>query len=438
MPMNISVFGLGYVGAVSAACLARDGHHVIGVDPNATKVDLINSGRSPIIENGLEDLIASAVKAGRLRAVTEASVAIANSDLTIVCVGTPSETNGSLNLRFVKAVCEEIGACLRSKERYHTVIMRSTILPGTMRNLVIPTLESASGLTAGQGFGICNNPEFLRESTAIHDYDHPPKTVIGMIDERSGATARSLYEHLPAPMIQTAIEVAEMVKYVDNVWHALKVAFANEVGSICKRLSIDSHLVMDIFCQDRKLNISPYYLKPGFAFGGSCLPKDVSALTYKAGRLDLQLPLLESIMESNKLHIERTLEMVLAHGRKRIGILGLSFKAGTDDLRHSPMVEVAERLIGKGYDVRLYDRNVSLSHLIGANRDYILVHIPHIARLLVGTLEELAEFAEIILVGNADHEFTRIAPMLSDRQHIIDLVRLDLADGKSSYEGLVW
>jgi GDP-mannose 6-dehydrogenase len=436
--MKISVFGLGYVGAVSAACLARDGHHVVGVDPNETKLALINSGRSPIVEKGLDELIADAVAAGRLRAVADAATAIRDSDLTLVCVGTPSEANGSLNLRFVKAVCEEIGTCLRSKAAYHTVVMRSTILPGTMRGMVIPTLEQASGRTAGRDFGVCNNPEFLREGTAIHDYDNPPKTVIGMVDERSGSLLRELYAALPAPLITTAVETAEMVKYVDNVWHALKVAFANEMGSICKRLAIDSHQVMDIFCQDRKLNISPYYLKPGFAFGGSCLPKDVSALAYEAGRLDLQLPVIESIMDSNRLHIERALDLVMRHGRKRIGILGLSFKAGTDDLRHSPMVEVTERLIGKGYDVRLYDRNVSLSRLIGANREYILLHVPHIAKLMVDSLEDIASFAEVVLVGNAGEEFAPLLGMLSGDQHVIDLVRLKSSSGRASYEGIAW
>lgn len=436
--MKISVFGLGYVGAVSAACLARDGHQVVGVDPNETKLALINSGRSPIVEKGLDELIAAAVSAGRLRAVPDAATAIRDSDLTLVCVGTPSEANGSLNLRFVKAVCEEIGTCLRAKAAYHTVVMRSTILPGTMRGMVIPTLEQASGRAAGRDFGVCNNPEFLREGTAIHDYDNPPKTVIGMVDERSGTLLRELYTALPAPLITTAVETAEMVKYVDNVWHALKVAFANEIGSICKRLAIDSHQVMDIFCQDRKLNISPYYLKPGFAFGGSCLPKDVSALAYEAGRLDLQLPVIESIMDSNRLHIERALDLVMRHGRKRVGILGLSFKAGTDDLRHSPMVEVTERLIGKGYDVRLYDRNVSLSRLIGANREYILLHVPHIARLMVDSLEEIAGFAEVVLVGNAGEEFTALLGMLSGEQHVIDLVRLKTKTSAASYEGIAW
>lgn len=437
--MRISVFGLGYVGAVSAACLARDGHSVVGVDPNETKVGLINSGRSPIIEKGLEELIAAAVARGGLKAVTDARTAIAESELSLVCVGTPSEGNGSLNLRYVRAVCEELGRALRDKGAYHTVVMRSTILPGTMRGTVIPTLEQASGLRAGHDFGVCNNPEFLREGTAIHDYDNPPKTVIGMVDERSGALLTELYAKLPAPLIRTAVETAEMVKYVDNVWHALKVAFANEIGSICKRLDIDSHAVMDIFCQDRKLNISPHYLKPGFAFGGSCLPKDVSALAYEAGRLDLELPVLESIMESNRLHVERALDMIMANGRKKVGILGLSFKAGTDDLRHSPMVDVTERLIGKGYDVRLYDRNVSLSRLIGANREYILSHIPHIARLMVDSLDDIAAFAEVVVVGNTGDEFAGFLPRLRPEQRVIDLVRLKGAGGvPAAYEGIAW
>jgi GDP-mannose 6-dehydrogenase len=437
--MRISVFGLGYVGAVSAACLARDGHDVVGVDPNPTKIELINAGRSPIIEKGLEELIADAVRRGALRAVTDAATALAASDLSLVCVGTPSEANGSLDLRYVRAVCEEIGRCLATKPGYHTVVMRSTILPGTMQGTVIPALEQASGKKAGRDFGVCNNPEFLREGTAIHDYDHPPKTVIGMVDERSGALLTELYAKLPAPLIKTAVETAEMVKYVDNVWHALKVTFANEIGAICKRVDIDSHAVMDIFCQDRKLNISPHYLKPGFAFGGSCLPKDVSALSHEAGRLDLHLPVLESIMESNRLHIERAVDMIMAHGRKRVGILGLSFKAGTDDLRHSPMVDVTERLIGKGYDVRIYDRNVSLSRLIGANREYILSHIPHIARLLVDSLDEVVGFAEVVVIGNSAEEFGQCLAQLGRDQQVIDLVRMKAPAGiAAAYDGIAW
>ena len=437
--MRISVFGLGYVGAVSAACLARDGHQVVGVDPNPTKIDLINGGYSPIIEKGLAELIAVAVGNGSLRAVSEAASAIQDTDLSLVCVGTPSEANGSLNLRYVRAVCEEIGRCLAGKSGYHTVVMRSTILPGTMRGTVIPALEQTSGKVAGRDFGVCNNPEFLREGTAIHDYDNPPKTVIGMVDERSGALLTELYEKLPAPLIKTAVETAEMVKYVDNVWHALKVSFANEIGSICKRVDIDSHAVMDIFCQDRKLNISSYYLKPGFAFGGSCLPKDVAALSYEAGRLDLRLPVIESIMDSNRLQVERALDMIMSHGRKRIGILGLSFKAGTDDLRHSPMVDVTERLIGKGYDVRIYDRNVSLSRLLGANREYILSHVPHIARLLVESLDEVTAFAEVVVIGNSGEEFAGVLPTLQSHQQVIDLVRMKpQGDMAAGYHGIAW
>lgn len=437
--MRIAVFGLGYVGAVSAACLAKDGHTVIGVDPNETKIGLINAGQSPIIEKDVGDIIRDAVADGRLRAVTDAAQAISESDLSLVCVGTPSASNGSLDLRFVELVCEEIGAVLRTKNEYHTVVIRSTILPGTMRTTVIPVLENASGMKAGDDFGLCNNPEFLREGTAVYDYHNPPKTVIGTVDEKSAEALTDLYAGLPGPMITTAIETAEMVKYVDNVWHALKVTFANEIGAICKPLDVDSHAVMDIFCQDEKLNISSYYLKPGFAFGGSCLPKDVRALTYHSKQLDLRLPVLESIMDSNRIQIERAFDMIARQGKKRIGILGFSFKAGTDDLRESPLVEVAERLIGKGYDLRLYDKNVSLAKLIGANRDYIMNHIPHIAGLMVESAEQLVDHAEVLIVGNASSEFADVVAKRGADQTIIDLVRIgDETSDAKGYEGIAW
>ncbi|RMF98388.1 MAG: UDP-glucose/GDP-mannose dehydrogenase family protein [Gammaproteobacteria bacterium] len=437
--MRISIFGLGYVGAVSAACLARDGHEVIGVDPATHKVELINAGHSPIIEAGLEPLIAAAVDSGRLRATSAAADAVAATELSIVCVGTPSAANGSLDLRYVDAVCGDIGDALREQQDWHTVVIRSTILPGTMRRLVIPRLEEASGKRAGQDFGLCNNPEFLREGTAIHDYDHPPKTVIGAVDERSAAPLRELYEALPAPLFVTDIEIAELVKYVDNVWHALKVGFANEIGALCKPLGIDSHQVMEIFCQDTKLNISPYYLRPGFAFGGSCLPKDVRALNYESAQLDLKLPIIGAIMDSNRLQVERGLELIMAQGRKRIGVLGFSFKAGTDDLRESPIVELIERLIGKGYDLRLYDRNVNLARLVGANREYILGHIPHIERLMVDSLEELLEHAELVVIGNPDPEFRAALRRIEADQRVVDLVRIDpAARSDGGYEGLSW
>jgi len=437
--MRIAVFGLGYVGAVSAACLAKEGHTVIGVDPNNTKVELINSGQSPIIETDVGEIIQQAVNDGQLRAITDAASAISECDLSLICVGTPSAANGSLDLRYVELVCKEIGAALKEKTDYHTVVIRSTILPGTMRTIVIPALESSSGMTAGTDFGLCNNPEFLREGTAVYDYYNPPKTVIGGVDERSTAALEELYAGLPGPMITTKIETAEMVKYVDNVWHALKVTFANEIGAICKPLDVDSHTVMDIFCQDLKLNISPYYLKPGFAFGGSCLPKDVRALTYHSKRLDLKLPVLESIMDSNRIQIDRAFDLIAGQDKRKIGILGFSFKAGTDDLRESPIVEVAERLIGKGYDLRLYDKNVSLAKLVGANREYILNHIPHIAGLMVDSTEELMEHAEILIIGNAAPEFADIIASRRPGQHVIDLVRIsDDAVDNADYDGIAW
>jgi GDP-mannose 6-dehydrogenase len=437
--VKISVFGLGYVGVVAAGCLAADGHEVIGVDPNASKIDLVNKRIAPIVEKDIAELIASAVEQGRLSATTDVHAAVLNSELSLICVGTPSQLNGSLDLRYVRRVCEEIGASIRGKVGFHVVVARSTMLPGTMRDVVIPTLEESSGKRAGVDFGVCNNPEFLREGTAVWDYRHPPKTVIGATDERSAELLASLYAGLEAPLIRTAIETAEMVKYVDNIWHAVKVAFANEVGNVCKQLSIDSHRVMEIFCQDTKLNLSPYYLKPGFAFGGSCLPKDVRAMTYKARSLDLELPLLNALLPSNQLQVQHGYDMITSKGKRRVGVLGFSFKAGTDDLRESPMVEIIERLIGKGYDLRLYDRNVQLASLTGANRDYILNIIPHISRIMVGSLEELLNHAEVIVIGNGAPEFRDALTRLKPEQHVIDLVRVDPQRVSSdSYDGICW
>ncbi|HEX5126481.1 MAG TPA: UDP-glucose/GDP-mannose dehydrogenase family protein, partial [Rhodocyclaceae bacterium] len=352
--MKISIFGMGYVGVVAAGCLADDGHTVIGVDPNQTKVDLINSGVSPIVEKDIGDMVAKHVATGQLRASVDVREAVFASEISLMCVGTPSQLNGSLDLHYVRNVCEQIGAAIRDKAEFHVVVARSTMLPGTMRDVVIPILEESSGKTAGKDFGVCNNPEFLREGTAVYDYRNPPKTVIGETDARSGDLLAALYAGLDAPLVRTEVETAEMVKYADNVWHATKVAFANEIGNICKGVGIDSHKVMEIFCKDTKLSLSPYYMTPGFAFGGSCLPKDVRALTYKARSLDIEAPLLNALLPSNELQIERGLKMVTDKGSKKVGILGFSFKAGTDDLRESPLVEVIERLLGKGYELRLY------------------------------------------------------------------------------------
>ena len=437
--MRISIMGLGYVGAVSAGCLASDGHNVIGVDPHPTKVDLINQGVAPIVESDIGEIIRAQVALGNLSATSDSARAVHDTDLSLICVGTPSQLNGSLDLRFVRKVCEEIGAALKTKNAFHVVVARSTMLPGTMRDVVIPTLEQHSGKIAGRDFGVCNNPEFLREGTAVWDYRNPPKTVIGETDERSGDVLAELYAGLDAPMIRTDVETAEMVKYTDNVWHALKVTFANEIGNLCKAVAIDGHKVMEIFCQDTKLNLSPYYMKPGFAFGGSCLPKDVRALTYKARSLDLDLPVLNAILPSNERQVERGIRMIVDKGHSKVGILGFSFKAGTDDLRESPLVEVIEYLLGKGYELRLYDRNVSLAALTGANRDYILNHIPHIARLMVQSMDEVLDFAQTLVIGNGAAEFKNVLERIRSDQVVVDLVRIVKACSRSGdYDGICW
>ncbi|MCB1859360.1 MAG: UDP-glucose/GDP-mannose dehydrogenase family protein [Gammaproteobacteria bacterium] len=437
--MKISIFGLGYVGAVSAGCLSAEGHEVIGVDPNRLKVDLINSGQTPIIEKDIDRLIANGSAEGRLRATTDVREAVMETDMSLICVGTPSQINGSLDLSYVRRVCEEIGMALNAREGFHVVVARSTMLPGTMRSVVIPTLEQASGKKAGEGFGVCNNPEFLREGTAVYDFYNPPKTVIGETDGKSGDLLAEIYQDLDAPLIRTTVETAEMVKYTDNVWHALKVCFANEIGNICKAVDIDGHAVMDIFCQDTKLNLSPYYMKPGFAFGGSCLPKDVRALTYKARNLDLDLPVLNAIMPSNQRQVERGLSMIMSGGKKKVGILGFSFKAGTDDLRESPIVEVIERLLGKGYDIKIYDKNVNIASLVGANKDFIMNQIPHISQLMEGSIERVMEHADVLVIGNGSEEFRSVPAQARSGQRVVDLVKiLDQKSSPGVYEGICW
>ncbi|MBK1644860.1 GDP-mannose dehydrogenase [Thiocapsa imhoffii] len=437
--MRVSIFGLGYVGAVSAACLAQDGHQVIGVDLNPKKVKLIQDGVSPIVEASVGDMISKSVASGTLTATTDTTEAILNSDISLICVGTPSYGNGSLDLSHVHDVCEKIGIALQGVSKFHVVVARSTMLPGSMRGLVIPTLQEASGKRAGIDFGVCNNPEFLREGSAVYDFYNPPKTVIGETDDRSGDMLADLYKGLDAPMIRTDVETAEMVKYTDNVWHALKVGFANEIGAICKSCNVDGHRVMEIFCQDTKLNLSPYYLKPGFAFGGSCLPKDLRALTYMARQRDVLIPILDSVIPSNDRHLKRGLDLVLAAGNKKVSVLGYSFKAGTDDLRESPIVELIERLLGKGYDIRVYDRNVKIASLIGSNRDYILTHVPHIAALMVDSIETALEHAETVVIGNACEEFRDVAKRVSADKAVIDLVRIDESLVSSGhYEGICW
>jgi GDP-mannose 6-dehydrogenase len=435
---RICIFGMGYVGCVSGACLASLGHRVVGVEPNRTKVDLINSGQSPIVEDGLSQLIETGVREGSFRASDDWRSAIAESELALVCVGTPSRSNGSIDLGYVRRVCEQIGQALRGRRDFFTVVIRSTIVPGSVEGTLVPILERESGLKAGVDFGVCMNPEFLREGTSVRDFHDPPKTVIGELNAKSGEALAALYSGLPGPQIRTTIPVAEMVKYVDNAFHALKVAFANEVGSLCKELKVDSHQVMAIFCQDTKLNLSPYYLKPGFAFGGSCLPKDLRALTHEARSLDLDLPLLKSILDSNKVQILKVIRKLMEFKGRSLGFLGLSFKGGTDDLRESPIVEVIEAMLGKGFAVRIYDRHVSLARLMGANKEYIEKEIPHISRLMCGTAEELVSSSEVIVVSNRSPEFPEALTRCGPHQTVIDLVRIVEGLAKGNYYGICW
>lgn len=437
---TISVFGLGYVGSVSAACFARDGFHVIGVDVNPQKVDAINAGRATIVEEGIAELTAQVHAEGRLSATTSAHDAVTRSQVSMVCVGTPSLPNGALNLQYVERVCEQIGCALPSATGRHTVVIRSTMLPGSTDEVVRPALERSSGMRAGEDFDLCFNPEFLREGSSIRDFYDPPFTVIGCSDRAAADRALELYRGVNAPRHVIDIRAAEMLKYACNCFHALKVSFANEIGTISKALGIDSHQVMKIFCEDTKLNVSPAYLRPGFAYGGSCLPKDLRALTYRAKTLDLATPLLLATAESNAQQIARALELVLAQGHRDIGILGLAFKEGTDDLRESPMVSLIETLIGKGYRVRVYDPEVNKTTLIGANRASIEQSIPHIWTLLRPSIDDVLQESRTIVVGNKSREFQAIESRLGEQHVVVDLVRAfgDRRSDGTRYHGLCW
>lgn len=436
--MRVSIFGLGYVGAVCTASLARRGHEVIGVDVSPVKIDLVNSGKSPIVEPGLEELLGEGVRADRIKGTTEGFAAVMDSEMSMICVGTPSKPNGDLDLTFVEKVSRDIGAALREKDSWHLVVVRSTVLPGTVRDVVIPMLQEASGKIAGQDFGVCVNPEFLRESTAIKDYDHPPMTVIGQLDDRSGELLAELYGDLDAPLIRKPIEVAEMIKYTCNVWHATKVSFANEIGNIAKSMGVDGRDVMDVMCLDNKLNISRYYMRPGFAFGGSCLPKDVRALTYRASQMDVKHPLLSSIMSSNNEQVAKAFNIVTGYGRRKISMLGLSFKANTDDLRESPLVELAELLIGKGYDLRIFDRNVDYARTHGANREYINQKIPHLSNLMDSDLRGVVEHGDVLVVGNNDELFETVIAEVPEGKRVVDLVGFMKTTTNGVLEGICW
>ena len=438
--MRISVFGLGYVGAVSMACLARDGHHVVGVDIDPLKLQLIRSGRSPIVEEGVQELTRSVVESGRVTVTDDIGAAIRDTELSFVCVGTPSSSNGSQDLTAVKRVMASIGAAIGAKQEFHTVVLRSTAQPGTVDEVARPILNESSGKVADRDFGLCFQPEFLREGTSIKDYDNPPFTVIGTHSERSAEALRQLFGHLPCEFIATSVGVAEMLKYACNAFHALKVTFANEIGRLSQAVNVDARAVMELVCRDKRLNISPAYLKPGFAFGGSCLPKDLRALTYIGKQRDVTTPMLGAVLGSNRAHIDHVLEQIMVPGVRRIGMIGLSFKSGTDDLRESPLVAVAERLIGKGYELRIYDPEVNLSRLIGANKRFIEESIPHIGNLMVTSCEDALAHAQVVLAGLGGKDIAEAMVRGVQKQHrVVDLVGLPRERLQcEQYAGVCW
>lgn len=439
--MTVGVYGLGYVGCVSAVCLASQGTQVIGVDVNTDKVELLGRGLSPIVEERIGDLTAQVVATGKLTVTVDAHDTVLNSDVSLVCVGTPSTSRGELTTGFLEQVTAEIGRALAETNRWHVVVYRSTMVPGTCEELLIPKLEELSGKRAGRDFGVCVNPEFLREGTSVKDFFAPPKTVVGASDSHAAETVMALYASLPGPRYTVPIRIAEMTKYVDNSFHALKVAFANEIGAICASQGLDSHEVMDIFLADTKLNLGPAYLRPGFAFGGSCLPKDVRALNHIARRNIVDAPLLGNLLRSNESHLQRAVDLITGDARRKVGIFGLSFKPGTDDLRESPLVELAERLFGKGFDVKIFDANVALSRLVGANRAYISQRLPHIGQLLTDDIDEVLGHGEILIVGSREPEVLHAIARRSSDQLVIDLVRIPDAQqwrNRENYRGIAW
>jgi len=438
---SISVFGLGYVGSVTAACFARMGHAVIGVDLSRPKVEMIEAGRSPIVEAQMAELVAAGRESGRLRATTDVQRAVAESDVSFVSVGTPSLHSGKLDLSHVERVAAQIGEALKCKAARHSVVLRSTMLPGSTESLVIPALENASGRRAGADFAVAYNPEFMREGSAVDDFLAPPYTVLGARTPCDLSAVRELYRGTPGDLFETAIPVAEMVKYVSNAFHALKVGFANEIGTLCKQLNADAEMVTRIFTSDKRLNISPAYLSPGFAFGGSCLPKDLRALTHRARELDVNLPLLESILQSNARHLDRAVEAVLGTKKRKVAMLGLSFKSGTDDLRESPQVQLIKRLLGEGCQVSVWDPQVSLGHVIGSNRQYIEQVIPHIGSLLSTDFEAVIQGAEVVIIGTRSVDKEKLAGCLRPEQHVIDLVNLEGSRrprDPARYDGICW
>lgn len=437
--MRISIFGMGYVGSVTAACLAKEGNEVIGVDISREKVDQLSTGRSPIVEEKIGEIIADTIAEGRLRVTLDARAAVNETDVSMICVGTPSAEHGDVDLTYVKRVAEKIGQILKNKKGFHTIIIRSTVPPGTTEGTIIPLLEDSSGKKIYLDFDVCYNPEFLREGSSVDDFYNPPFTVVGVQSEAAGRIVGDIYSFLSAPMEITGIKIAEMLKYVCNAYHALKICFANEVGALARRLEIDGFEVMRLFMLDEKQNLSGMYLKPGFAYGGSCLPKDVRCLLYQAKRLDFGAELLAAIPRSNEQQLIEGFKLITSFRKKKIGMLGLAFKGGTDDLRESSLVLLAEKLIGKGYELLIYDRHVNLARIFGSNRAYIEREIPHIEKLLASSVEDVIFNSEVIVIGNHDSEYKGALKGIKDR-HIVDLVRISDDQGGLGphYYGIGW
>ena len=437
--MKVSIFGLGYVGCVSLGCLAKDGHNIVGVDLNKTKVDFINRGEATIVENGIAEIISEQHNLGRISATSDAIEAVQQSEISIICVGTPSTTNGHLNLNAIFKVAEEIGKAMTEKEDFHIIVIRSTVLPGTNAE-VCEIVKNHSGKKEDEDFAIVSNPEFLREGSAVEDFYNPPFTLVGSKNEYAINRMRQLYKNINASFYITEIKAAELMKYVNNAFHALKIIFANEIGNICNKIDLDSHQVMKIFCKDTKLNLSPYYLKPGFAYGGSCLPKDLKALKTIAHDHYLECPVLENIERSNDAQKKIVLDRIVEFNKKNIGFLGLSFKAGTDDLRNSPIIDTMEQLLGKGYNIKIYDKDVHFSKLIGANREYILRKIPFIAKFLTNDLDEVVESSDVIIIVNREDELLNLHEKISEDKIIYDLVNINLKNRSKykNYTGIAW
>lgn len=433
--MNISIFGLGYVGCVGMGCLAAKGHNVVGVDVSEEKIRLINDGKPTIVEKDIDVLIENARRQGVVKATNDYVSAVMESDISFLCVGTPSAPNGHLNLDYIMQTAREIGDALRRKDTFHVVVIRSTVFPGTNAK-VSSLIEELSGKKRNVDFAVVSNPEFLREGTAVKDYLNPPLTVLGSESEEAIGILKKLYETTEAPIEVVDIEVAEMIKYVNNSYHALKVVFGNEIGRICKSLNIDSHEVMRLFCMDRQLNISPYYFMPGFAYGGSCLPKDLKGLKTLAHDLYLDTPVLNAIDESNQIHLQSVISYIENVGKRKIGVLGLSFKSGTDDMRNSPVVNVIEHFHGKGYEIRIYDKNVSISRLLGKNKSIIAEKLPHLNVMLQDDLEDVTNWAELLVISNKDEAFKTIQPKKG--QLVYDLARVNGIENCEGYNGLCW